>query len=231
MLRDLGIPDCLSDSHIAPGFLHLTNGGIIFLVYDSVLVLAPSTLIDMWRAHLYCIFKKAKITLKYLTLEPKSCTFCGVSIRGDPCGVSWSIDTASIEYWKHRMQKRPPNSPRSFFSILGFLRFALPVLNIHRRHLGRLTKVQSELGVVENWDKCFSCLEEPLTDAIKILFQLIPRYSHRKTHLSAARQEPIFFAVDATPKRVAAWQIEVARPNVMKKVEYTIWKDHGIDVA
>ena len=34
-----------------------------------------------------------------------------------------------------------------------------------------------------------------------------------------------------TPKRVEAWQISVARPNIMNKLEYAIWENHGINVA
>ena len=70
----LGIPEEVYNMKEAPGFIELEGGGLILLVYDSVLLIAPKELAHQWHARLERNFELANVKLKYLIEEPLGLT-------------------------------------------------------------------------------------------------------------------------------------------------------------
>ena len=186
-----------------PGFMPLSDGGGIFTVYDSCMHICEEKTAAKWRDRVKRNFGDAGLALKYLTLEElNACpAFCGIQMQTDRNGLKWSVEAKSVSTWKAIVAQVLVPSPRTLFRTCGYLRFAGPIMGWSECRLGRLTKAQSELGLVTDWDE--PKLKSGVLDhACKLINSVDEKATqHRKSHiLKRGRTPPFYFAVDATPK-------------------------------
>jgi len=80
---DLGVPDEYDRSDVAPGCVHLRNGGLIFLVYDSILIICPSKDAVHWEKRLQNRFALAGLVFKYCAVAKSGeiVPYCGMESR------------------------------------------------------------------------------------------------------------------------------------------------------
>jgi len=215
--RDLGIPEEALSRTSAPGFISLKNGGLVLLVYDSVLIICLKDDAREWQRRLRRNFEtRAHLLFKYCEIAPDNAIvpYCGLELRKTLNGLQWRVGDQSIATWKilRGVALRP--APRTLFRIVGFTRFASAIQGIPRYKLGHMSKLQSKLGLVTNWDdECLTAMD--IEDAWVIFdFILEERemsknhgWRHRKSHLPARTKESgaeyCIVAVDATPFRWA----------------------------
>ena len=104
---------------------------------------------------------------------------------------------------------------RDLFRIVSYLRFAMSVMGEPRWKLGRVSKAQSRLGLVTNWD--VECVQgEDLALAWHVFDDLLKDWNspegwrHRRSHVPKIDEsrEPlcVVIAVDATP---FTWAVDV----------------------
>jgi len=215
--RDLGIPEEARTRSCAPGFVLLRNGGLIFLVYDSILIICPKEDAREWQKRLRRNFeKRAHLLFKYCEIasEGVAVPYCGIELRKTVSGLQWRVGDQSVATWSilRGIPLRP--APRTLFRIVGFTRFASAIQGMPRYKLGRVSKLQSSLGLVTNWDEeCLSAAD--IEEAWSVFDVLLEErkdgknngWRHRKSHLPArtrdAGDEYCIVAVDATPFRWA----------------------------
>ena len=94
-------------------------------------------------------------------------------------------------------------TPRSFFSLLGYYRFAAAVAEFDRSKLGRALKIQSSLGRVTEWDFALPELEVGIQLVRRMIANLSIKWLHPRSHLSVSSLKTVYIAVDATPSRWA----------------------------
>ena len=229
----LGIPEEVYNMKEAPGFIELEGGGLIVLVYDSVLLIAPRELAHQWRARLERNFDLANVKLKYLIEEPLGSTmaYTGIQLRTSEDGSFWSLEPTTVETWNMIVRQPLVNSPLTLFRLLGMLRFAAPILGWQEYRLGRLTKEQSRLGMVEKWnDPCVN--EEIIRAACRMIQALVGgEESHPKSHYVKRKGDVLFVAVDATPFRWAMWPMKDGKVIKSECKEKDFVKEESIDVA
>jgi len=220
--RDLGIPIAALQQDRAPGYVLLNNGGLIFLVYDSILIICPKDDEREWQRRLRRNFEtRAHLYFKYCDIakEDEVVPYCGLELRRAKKGLQWRVGDQSIATWKvlRGLSLRP--TPRTLFRIVSYTRFAAAIQGIPRHKLGKASKMQSELGLITNWDA--ECLTSKQIDEAWRVFDsiLIERevsksyaWRHKKSHLGSRSQnsedvEFIVVAVDATPWR---WAVNVS---------------------
>jgi len=213
---NLGVPEEAKDRTSAPGFVLLKNGGLIILVYDSILIICPKDHSRQWQKRLRRNFEeRANLLFKYceIALEDVIVPYCGLELRKTRNGLQWRVGDQSIATWKVLRSVALRPAPRTLFRIVGFIRFAASIQGIARYKLGRVSKMQSRLGLVVNWDE-ESLSEEEIEKAWET-FDFIVRereeskncgWRHRKSHLPRTKgdgKEYCVVAVDATPFRWA----------------------------
>ena len=142
-------------------------------MYDSVLLIAPKELAHQWHARLERNFELANVKLKYLSEEPLGSTmaYTGIQLRISEDGIFWSLEPTTVETWNMIARQPLVNSPLTLFRLLGMLRFAAPILGWQEYRLGRLTKEQSRLGMVEKWND--SCVNEEIIRAACRMIQAL----------------------------------------------------------
>eukprot|EP00008_Paramoeba_atlantica_P009986 CAMPEP_0201482964 /NCGR_PEP_ID=MMETSP0151_2-20130828/7211_1 /ASSEMBLY_ACC=CAM_ASM_000257 /TAXON_ID=200890 /ORGANISM="Paramoeba atlantica, Strain 621/1 / CCAP 1560/9" /LENGTH=83 /DNA_ID=CAMNT_0047865895 /DNA_START=549 /DNA_END=797 /DNA_ORIENTATION=- len=69
----------------------------------------------------------------------------------------------------------------SYFSLLGFYRFAGSVVAADRIGLGRASKAQSSLGKMVNWDAELDEIKSPVDSMKHLILSLKPLWSHAKS--------------------------------------------------
>lgn len=206
----LGIDPAILRQDDAPAYVRLDDGGFISLVYDSFLVVTCEERAALWERRIRRNFHRVNAVLKYLILEDiffKNVLYCGIVFAMDSHGLSWSMEEESIKIWHQtaRLQLRP--SPRTVHRLMGFLRFAAPILGWQHRALGKGTKIQSSLGEILDWDGLI-VKESDVEYLKKLVLGVMLKKCHPRSHIPPKRQreEAVFIAVDATPKR---WVIVV----------------------
>ena len=97
--------------------------------------------------------------------------------------------------------------------LVGFLRFAVPILGWRECVLGQLTRAQSELGLIDSWDEP-RVHDSVIQDACELILAIDgDKTRHWKSHLKAnlkrgRMKDMQYVAVDATPERWAMWPID-----------------------
>lgn len=221
---ELGIPSDLRSSASAPGCVRLTNGGIIFLVYDSIMILCPRKDASLWHKKLDRVFTKAGLMFKYLSVAAPGevVNYCGMEAKSDREGLKWRVAGSSLSTWKILRRAVLRRSPRSLFKVTGYLRFSMSVMGEPRWRLGRVSKAQSKLGKVVDWDVV--CIDQNdldiawnLFDELVAVWESVAGWRHRQSHVpKVAPEQPLFIvvAVDATPW---TWAVDVlVDANVVK---------------
>jgi len=208
----LGVDEAALAQEDAPAYVRLDDGGFICLVYDSFLVVTREDRAALWKDRLKTNFSRVNAMLKYLILEDiffKNVLYCGIVFAMDSRGLSWCMEEESIKIWHHtaRLELRP--SPRTVHRLMGFLRFAAPILGWQHRALGKGTKIQSLLGKIVDWDGLIvqGCDIEYLK---MLVLSVTVKKCHPRSHIppKRGRSDAVFVAVDATPFR---WVIVVLR--------------------
>lgn len=208
--EDLGVPEWLYEAKEVPDIVEFSDGGWAVVIIDSIFMMLPEERAELWKVRLEENFEHVRWKLKYLTRELESAvvTFGGVKIFAEPGKLSWGLDTETLSAWQAvaRAELRP--TPRAFFRPLGFLRFAGSILGWPSYRLGRLTKYQSDLGKVEQWDDEYVPIEA-LAEAKRLILEIDPdTRSDRNSHVRKRRRgEVMFLAVDATPTRWAVYRL------------------------
>ena len=231
---DLGVePSELTRTDV-PGFIPLRDGGGIFIIYDSVLVIAEEAIAAQWHKRLDRNFTQAGLALKYNILNALvgSTSYGGIRLRTDRNGLYWSVELASIITWHSVVAEELVPSPRSLFRVTGWLRFAAPILGWPDCKLGRLTKAQSRLGQVleSEWD--VPCVDPMVMSTATTLVRSVRIITdengeqhgeefHRRSHvIKRSRGQPFFFAVDATPSRWTVYEITENGTPVLWRAAY-----------
>jgi len=214
---DLGVlPEYLTGD-TAPGCVRLKNGGVIFLVYDSIMIICPKKDADRWFARLTRNFADVRLVFKYCTIAKPGeiVKYCGMEVLSDRSGLKWRLAETSLSTWRVLRHAPVRRSPRSLFRIVSYLRFAMSVMGEPRWKLGRVSKAQSRLGLVTNWD--VECVQiEDLALAWRVFDDLLKDWNspegwrHRRSHVPKVDEskEPlcVVIAVDATP---FTWAVDV----------------------
>lgn len=218
---DLGIPESVYLRDVAPGCVHLQNGGLIVLVYDSILIICPQGDCKKWYERLKRNFEKiGHVVFKYckISAEREIVPYCGVELRIAPNLFQWRVSDATLQTWGTLRGLAVRNSPRTLFKIVSFLRFACDIQGAPRRVLGRVSRAQSKLGLVIHWDDLI--VDRKDIEAAWSILDKITReraegrdWRHRKSHLPMKRCNVghitfLIVAVDATPYRYAAALLE-----------------------
>lgn len=230
----LGAPEDVLSARAVPGLVRLEDGGGIACVYDSVLVLTTAARAPLWKERLARNFRLNNLQLKFITEESNRPDFMysGIHITGNEQGIFWGVDVNSLRTWKEIVSQNLVASPRTLFSLLGYLRSIAPILGWRKCRLGRLTKAQSALGAVD-WDSEEADLEKAelipiVARAARMILDVQedaqPR--HRKSHILEVKRpkcDVIFIAVDATPYRWAVYSLKEGVATPWK------WGDFGTD--
>lgn len=200
----LGVPVEFNEMTVAPGYIPLEDGGIVVLVYDSILIIASPTVIAGFEARIRMNAAEINMMLKYITVEGVDAdfVFCGVRLLMDRNGLYWALPPVKVKEWKLvsgalKMQC----TPRCIFALAGILRFAAPILGWEPQRLGRVSKLQSSLGNIVFWDKPCEGLEglAMMKKMIAELPENADSRQHGKSHIpKRGRRGPLFCAVDAT---------------------------------
>ena len=210
---DLGVPRWVDESELVPDIVELEGGGWVIVVIDSIFMMLPKEKAQLWRDRLEENFAHVRWKLKYLQQEQVTAavTFGGVVIYTEPGELKWGLEDSTVEGWKAVASAELLPTPRVFFRLVSFLRFVGPVLCWPQNKLGRLTKAQSDLGQVEDWDEQ-QVPEEAMQEACRLILGVdASAISDRSTHFrKRGRGEVEFFAVDATPKRWAVYRMKGA---------------------
>jgi len=206
----------------APAMVRLDDGGFISLVYDSFLIVTSEERATAWEARLRRNFNNVCGVLKYLILEKPVFSFfyCGVVLSMDGHGLSWSLEEESVRIWHLTAKLDLLPSPRTLYRLMGFLRFAAPILGWQHRVLGEGTKAQSDLGEIADWDE-LSVKTEKIDYARRLVLQVEVRKNHPRSHIPSkrGRVSTTFIAVDATPDR---WVIVLLR-DCQGSPEIVLW--------
>jgi len=214
--KDLGIDPRYYSSETAPGYMRLNNGGFVILVYDSILVVCPKKDVVAWHGRLRRNFESiGKLVLKYCEIaeDGEVVPYCGVEIKAGPNIFQWRVADGTLRTWATLRTLAVKSTPRTLFTIVGFLRFALDVQGSPRRVLGRVSHAQSVLGKVLFWDAEIVKPEE-IERAWKVLDELLVKrqsesdWQHKRSHIPRKRKGTqirfVIVAVDATPLKYAA---------------------------
>ena len=233
---DLGVDPSELTRPDVPGFIPLRDGGGIFVIYDSVLIVAEESNAAVWHKRLERNFVQAGLALKYNTLYGLvgTSSYGGMRLRTDRSGLYWSVEINSIRTWHSVVNQELVPSPRTLFRTCGWLRFVAPILGWSECKLGRLTKAQSRLGQVMFWDE--PCVDLAsiataicLVRSVKIITKTNERgvdeeqgeERHRRSHvMKRKRHAPFYFAVDATPERWAVYEILANGVPLLWRAEY-----------
>ena len=201
---EMGVPNWATEGDDAPGFIPLEGGGGIACVYDSVIVIAPEDRAKVWYCRMKRNFRNHRLLLKFITLEElnSSPLYCGIQLHSDRTGLSWAPEAEALQNWKTIAKQALRPSPRTLFRLLGYLRHVAAILGWPRYRLGRLTKAQSELGLVkdEEWDLPY-VEERHIVEACALILDIDPEEkANAKSHIKKRKRADVFFfAVDATP--------------------------------
>ena len=232
---DLGVPNDASElAGVVPGHIMLNGGGVIVLVYDSVIIIAPKATVAAFEQRIKRNTTEINLVLKYLTVEKADAdfVFCGLRLIQDRHGLSWTLPREKVAEWKLVVGATNANgeaamkcTPRSTFSLAGMLRFAAPILGWERQRLGRVSKLQSSLGTITDWDKpCDGVGARKGLEMMRKMIMALPDDAKEKQHYKShvpkrCRQEPMFFAVDATLTHWSICRMEHAA---------VVWEKQGV---
>ena len=195
------------------GIVYLPQGGFIALLYDSFLLAATSNMLERWEARLVRNFNVFNLVPKYIKRECNTCsfTFCGIQILQKEGKTYWKVDPSTQSIWFSMSRQLRPNTPRILFQFAGYLRHAHTILGIAPRDLGRIGKLQSDLGSIENWDA--KILPDSVSTLVIDKVQQVT-YANERTRDSKMFSQPTlhkrvyFAAVDATTIRLAIWPMK-----------------------
>ena len=192
--EDLGVDGSVYEMIDAPGYVRLASGGVIILIYDSIFVIDTPSGAEKWSRRIQRNMHNANVILKYAILEKEAtdpdlekCPMYGglrFQYSGHE-GLTWTLQADSLASWKERVARPLRNTPRTFYKLLGYVRFAWGVLDIHERCLGRWSKAQSRLGsVITSWDA-------EIVDAkvIKAVCEVIQRIENRRRHAGSFKAD------------------------------------------
>ena len=151
----LGVPQSVAEATEVPDIIELEGGGWVILVLDSIFMVIPKRCGEDWRERIERNFQHVRWKLKYVTLEEERAKvqFGGLSIETEVGKMSWGLQEETAIAWQAASRADMRATPRSYFSLVSFLRFAASVLGWPSYRMGRLTKVQSDLGKVTQWDQ------------------------------------------------------------------------------
>lgn len=234
----LGVPESALGGEAAPSHIDLDDGGMIVLVYDSVLIITSVDRAAKWHERLRINCDRVNMVLKYLIQEELEAelAYCGVGIKTTRAGLFWRLEESAVAIWKSMATQKLLHTPRTFFKFVGFLRFAGPVLNWTAHRLGEATKMQSKMGFI-NWKAGEGDIENVDEASISLLRSLVlsieNEWHHRKSHLPRKRAvvEVAFIAVDATPLRWAMWPMVNGKVVASECEEGSFESPTTIDVA
>ena len=203
---DLGVPAEFKNMTTVPGHIMLRGGGVIVLVYDSILIIAPRNIIEAFQERIQRNTVEINVVMKYLKVEGSTAdfVFCGLRLIQDRNGLYWTLPEAKVAEWKLLVGTTIKCTPCSIFALAGMLRFAAPILGWEQQRLGRVSKLQSSLGKVSDWD--MPCEGNAPRDGLIEMQKMIMAFpgdasqkQHWKSHIpKRGRREPMFCAVDAT---------------------------------
>ena len=224
---DLGIPADIKELNTVPGHIMLRDGGVVVLVYDSILVIASQPVIDGFEKRIKRNTTELNCIMKYLKVEGAVAdfVFCGLRLMRDRNGLSWTLPAAKVKEWKLIVsQPRLKCTPQSIFGLAGMLRFAAPIMGWDPQRMGRVSKLQSTLGKVTDWKK--PCDGKAFSDGLQYMKNMImdlPEDDSRKQHCRShvpkrTKQGPLFFAVDAT---LTHWSVCLLHQGAV------IWEEQG----
>ena len=211
----LGVPDEALSCNEVPGWIDLEDGGVIFVIYDSICIITEEKNAADWHQRLKTNFGDVNMLLKYNKLEGLDAVvpFCGMSLETCRSGLCWRLEKRQIDLWKDIARQRLVPSPRTLYKLVGFLRFAVPILGWRECVLGQLTRAQSELGLIDSWDEP-RVHDSVIQDACELILAIDgDKTRHWKSHLKAnlkrgRMKDMQYVAVDATPERWAMWPID-----------------------
>ena len=226
---DLGVPEELKNMTHVPGHIMLRGGGVIVLVYDSILLIAPKATVDEFEKRIKRNTAEINVVMKYITVEGATAdfVFCGLRLIQDRNGLSWTLPAAKVAEWKLVVGNTLECTPRSIFALAGMLRFAAPILGWERQRLGRVSKLQSSLGNVSDWKKpCDGNGPREGLERMREMIMALPEDDSQKQHMKShipkrGREEPMFFAVDATLTHWSVCQMSQGQ---------IVWQEQGIFV-
>lgn len=183
-----------------PGVFHL-GSALIFIVYDSVLILDLQ--VTRWKSGINRCATEARACLKYIftSSEQSIFTYCGFQLRFDASGLSWRVDPDTILSWNKITDLGLVPTPRSLWALCGFLYFVCTILVLPIRRLGYLRSFQTLLGKIadDGWDVPRSELLEPLQKGISLFRSFTNGWVHRNCW--RIPKDPLILAFDATPSR------------------------------
>ena len=214
--EDLGVAEEVYGRTDAPGYIRLASGGIIVLIYDSILVIDTEKGAKAWSERIVRNMYDANLVLKYAILEGRKTlvdengveqgpVYGGAQFRYDESGLTWKLQDTSLMSWKERVTRPLASTPRTLYKLVGYLRFVYGILDFYERHLGRWSKLQSKMGNdIKNWDTP-SVADTHITELCAIILGL----TNERRHANSFKKDvggPVrvgYVAVDATTKRYA----------------------------
>ena len=205
------------------GIVYLPDGGFIALLYDSFLFAITELMLKHWEARLSRNFQVFNLVPKYIRRECCTCefTFCGIEIAQKEGKTYWKVDPSTQRTWSSMSQLLHSNTPRILFQFAGYLRHAHTILGIAPRELGRISKLQSDQGKIENWDA--RILPESVSALVVRMVQHVAHVNEKARDWQmfsnpTLNKRVYFAAVDATPTRWAVWPMkkgEVSRDEII----------------
>ena len=213
--EDLGVAEEVYGRTDAPGYIRLASGGIIVLIYDSILVIDTEKGAKAWSERILRNMCDANLLLKYAILEgrktlvengvEKGPIYGGAQFAYDESGLTWKLQDGSLKSWQERVTRPLVSSPRTLYKLVGYLRFVYGILDFHERHLGRWSKLQSKMGSgIKNWDNP-SVADTDVNELCATILKLTNKKRHAFSFRSdiGGKVRVGYVAVDATTKRYA----------------------------
>jgi hypothetical protein len=199
-LRGLTLPEDVQNSPNPNGLVRLPSGGILVVIYDSVLLLDTRSNITTSKNRVERNLLQAHATLKYLSIAEHEVPFdfCGFEIRTGVDGIQWRISSSSLEPWLRRTRQSLPCTVRTVWQLAGFLTFAYTILQRPPRALTFIRRFQARRGLIEDehWDVEDESLRDIVTNAV-MRIQLLDAQNvwQRRVPIKRARCEEVLLGL------------------------------------
>lgn len=230
----LGIPDDVLSLETPPSYIRTTKGSLVFLIYDTVLVVAVDEQdARLWHAHITARATACNAALKYITDVSPTVSFDGMEFRVTPNGFQWRLDSDTLDHWIVEAGAELTCTAEILWSFLGYIRFAHSILRIPHRIIGRVAKEQSRIAKAAGSERLdYRCLRPEIAGTLKeaqrFVLALLPHqksWTHQRSHLAILYQTADVLnptkrpRLETTPLMIA-WLAGDARPTRWAIMQY-----------
>ena len=186
---DLDVPENVNDLKIPPGHMTMKDGTTIFVIYDTILVVAISEVrTKAWGERIGRNSRLAQLDLKYEKLT-STVDFGGIQLQSGDDGTTWSVIPATVSSWKEWASSKKTSTAETLWKAMGFLRFVSPIVDLMPATLGELTEIQSvtassaPLMCRLDYRKPRECLQPFIDKACALIKNIDYKPRHWKSHL------------------------------------------------